>query len=157
MEREGIYSLPFTIVLNKVSQKMSSFNYHSINHRDIFLDRRNGSFVVYDVSGFNNGYYRPDSVRFNGMANRVGAVSRDLVTVGKRIDIGNGWNYLFVRVYDNVLIAQYNNEEHVLGRSSVNATSSKYPNSTEELFRELDQLERQLFISQPQILLPPHL
>ncbi|MBI3413690.1 MAG: hypothetical protein HY051_06475 [Candidatus Aenigmarchaeota archaeon] len=140
MEREGIYSLPFTIVHNEVSRTANNFSYQSIGHSDIFYDSQYRQFVY---SG-QNGYC---SVR-DVWSHRDVNASRNLSVVGKRIFLAWPWDHLLIRVYDEVAVSAAQNRGDFLGTSSVKADFSKnYSREAEELFLTLDKLEKQLFIT----------
>ncbi|MBI2085141.1 MAG: hypothetical protein HYT71_01360 [Candidatus Aenigmarchaeota archaeon] len=141
MEREGIYSLPFTIVHNEVSRTANNFGYKGISHSDIFYDAQHGQFVYMGRDGYH-------SVREPVWSNGSVSVSRNLSVVGKRILLTWPWDHLLIRMYDEIAVNTATNGDGVLGASSVKADFSKnYSGEVADLFFTLDRLEKQLFIT----------
>lgn len=139
MQREGVYSSPFTLVHNETSRKMNNFGYKSISHRNIFYDNVNNGYRVAE----RDGWCGPADVWFG---NRV-ETSSSLVVVGTRIMISWDWSYLLVRIYDEVANARASGDDQILGRSSVKADfTNNYSGEAARLFGSLDDLEKQLFM-----------
>ncbi|MFH0890197.1 MAG: hypothetical protein V1836_03610 [Candidatus Aenigmatarchaeota archaeon] len=128
-EREGYYSLPFTLVYNKVSQvinwRLDKVEISGINKTDT------GHYVYAD-----DGYWLEAGTGYRGCS--IGNVRGEVGCL-----VCRGDNEFRARVYDPFRDARIN-------RVQVRISADKYFEVANEVFQELDVLERELFLG-PQI------
>jgi len=124
-ERQGVYSLPFTVVNNKVSEVLN-WGIGNMETFPIYLTR-GGNFVYSD----GNHWHRPDGSSFN-------YESFDTVGIAGYLHY-HEWTVIRARVYDPIVTRKDRCEV------KISSNDKKYYPILDRVFEELDRMERMMF------------